>query len=112
MSSTNVHSEQNDNIYCAAAQIIPTGKEVEIPPKSAKKGPASLDVMIGEGMEILAGVSELHKNGQLVAKDGTPVAEFDKNAFDRISAKYNRRKERNNTAKNKYVGLTNKGEGR
>lgn len=41
MSSTNVHSEQSSNKYCAAAQMIPTAPEqgLDIPPKNAKPGP-------------------------------------------------------------------------
>ena len=43
MDSTNVNSER-DNEVCAAAQIIPTQKEVEIPPKNAKTGPSIIEV--------------------------------------------------------------------
>lgn len=109
MSSTNVHSEQENNIFCAGAQIVPTEREVEIPPKSAKRGPSRLDVMLGEGMEISVGESELHKNGQLVAKDGAEVAKFDAKAFSIIVAKYNRTNRRSAT---KNVKSSSKGEDR
>lgn len=85
MSSTNVHSDKQNNIYCAGAQIIPTEKEVEIPPKSAKKGPNTIDIILDQGIEIVAEYSELHKDGKLVAKDGTQVAKFDKLAFNEIN---------------------------
>ena len=85
MSSTNVHSEKKNNMYCAGAQMIPTDREVEIPPQTAKVGPTRYEVKLGDGIEIPAAESELHKNGQLIAKDGTEVAQFDKKAFDIIA---------------------------
>lgn len=109
MSSTNVHSEQKNNICCVAAQIIPTEKEVEIPPKSAKRGPSRLDVMLGEEMEISVAESELHKDGKLVAKDGTQVAKLDAKAFNVIAMKYNKTKRRIAT---KTESLSIKGEDR
>lgn len=110
MSSTNVHSEQKENnIYCAGAQVIPTQREVEIPPKAAKKGPSSLDVILGENMEIQVEESELHKNGDLIAKDGTRIAKFDSKAFDRIVAKYNKEKAKSERSGEAKIG---KGEDR
>ena len=49
MSSTNVHSE---NLTCAGAQIIPTEKSVEIPPKTAKMGPTRMNVILSDYIEI------------------------------------------------------------
>lgn len=98
MSSTNVHSEiENNNMYCAGAQMIPTDREVEIPPQTAKLGPTRYEVKLGDGMEIPTVESELHKNGQLVAKDGTEVVKFDKTAFDIIARKYAREHKRTGT---------------
>ena len=90
MSSTNVHSEQESNIQIVGGQVIPTGREMEIPPKSAGKGPSTLDVKQGEAMEISVGTSELHRDGRLVARDGMEVAKFDAKAFSVIAAKHNR----------------------
>lgn len=94
MSSTNVHSEKENNMYCAGAQMIATDREVEIPPQTAKLGPTRYEVKLGEGMEIPVGNSELHRDGKLVSKDGTTVAKFDKNAFARIQAKQQREESR------------------
>lgn len=87
MSSTNVHSEQN-NIQIVGGQVIPTEKEMEIPPKSAGKGPSTLDVMQGDIMEIAVGDSKLYEDGRLVATNGTTVAKFDDKAYKRIVAKH------------------------
>ena len=95
MSSTNVHSEKQNNKYCAVAQIVPTDKEVEIPPKTAKKGPSVLDVMLGEAMEIPVVSSELHKDGKLIDKDGAVVAKFSKDSFEVLATK--------NTSKSKQI---------
>lgn len=75
MSSTNVHSE---NLTCAGAQIIPTEKSVEIPPKTAKMGPSTMEVISGEYIEIPVEKSSLNKEGKLVNKAGNIVAEFSK----------------------------------
>ena len=90
MSSTNVHSEQESNLQIVGGQVIPTEKEIEIPPKSAGRGPSILDVKQGEAMEISVGVSELYRDGRLVARDGMEVAKFDAKAFNVIAAKHNR----------------------
>lgn len=74
MSRTNVHSDNENNIICAGAQVIPTDREVEIPPKSAKMGPSTLDVKFGEEMEIVAGKSELREDGTLVNRSGEVLA--------------------------------------
>ena len=99
MSSTNVHSEKQTkikNIYCAGAQIIPTEKELEIPPKNAKEGPSisgtKLEIEQGGGMEITAIYSELNRDGKLIAKDGTTVAMFDPKAFSIIEATHKKQK--------------------
>jgi len=86
-----------DDIQCVGGQVIPNPKEndMEMPPKSSGRGPSISTVMLGESMEIPAGESELHRDGKLVAKDGTEVAKFDKNAYTRIEAKHN--KENNKT---------------
>lgn len=101
MSSTNVHSEQENNIQLVGGQSIPNLKvnEIEMPPKAVGKGPSTLDVMFGESMEILVGESELHKDGKLIAKDGTQIAQFDENAYKRIAAKHNRTKQKASTRK-------------
>lgn len=99
MSRTNVHSEKENNMYCAGAQMIPTDKEVEIPPETAKLGPTRWEVKFGEGMKIPATDSELHRDGTLVARDGTQVAQFDKNAFKRIVAKQPKQGKRTTTAR-------------
>ena len=75
MSSTNVHS---GNLTCAGAQIIPTEKNVEIPPKTAKLGPTRMSVISGDYIEIPVEESSLDKNGKLVDKKGNFVAQFDK----------------------------------
>lgn len=81
MSSTNVHSE---NLTCAGAQIIPTEKNVEIPPKTAKLGPTRMSVISGEYIEIPVEKSSLNKDGKLVNKDGSIVAEFSKKQVQEI----------------------------
>lgn len=75
MSSTNVHSE---NLTCAGAQIIPTERNVEIPPKTAKLGPTRMSVISGDYIEIPVEKSSLNKDGKLVNKDGNIIAEFSK----------------------------------
>ena len=86
MSSTNVHSEEN-NIQIVGGQVIPTEKEMEIPPKSAGKGPSTLDVMLGSIMEIAVSDSKLYEDGRLVATNGTTVVKFDDKAYKRITTK-------------------------
>lgn len=88
MSSTNVHSENDNNMYCAGAQMIPTDRDVEIPPQTAKLGPTRYEVKVEEGIEIPVIESELQKDGKLVTKDGTVVIKFNKKAFDTIAAKH------------------------
>ena len=74
MSSTNVHSE---NLTCAAAQMIPTEKSVEIPPKTAKMGPTRMSVILSDYIEIPVENSVLDKkSGNLVDKNGNLVAQF------------------------------------
>ena len=114
MSSTNVHSEQN-NIQIVGGQVIPTEKEMEIPPKSAGKGPSILDVRQGDIMEILVAESELREDGNLVATNGTTVAKFDDKAYKEIAAKYTDRKEKPKkslTTKRCTKSVANKGEDR
>ena len=93
MDSTNVNSER-DNEVCAAAQIIPTQKEVEIPPKKAKTGPSILEVAQEPGIEIQANDCIMTKDGMLYASDGkTPIMKFSpesaKNIFDKKSKNKN-----------------------
>ena len=114
MSSTNVRSEQN-NIQIVGGQVIPTEREMEIPPKSAGKGPSTLDVMQGNIMEIPVGDSELYEDGRLVAVSGTEVAKFDDKAYKRIAAKNAGKDEKtakkSNTKKNTKT-VADKGEDR
>ena len=111
MSSTNVHSEQN-NIQIVGGQVIPTEKEMEIPPKSAGKGPSTLDVMQGDIMEIAVGDSELYEDGRLVATNGTTVAKFDDKAYKRIVAKHADKEEKKTTRRANKSEVANKGEDR
>lgn len=104
MSSTNVHSNSK-NTYCAGAQMIPTEMEVEIPPKNAHRGPSSLDVRLGAGMEIPVEDSTLHKDGKLTTRNGeTVIAKFSPKAYNAIKA--------NRDKKVKETQRANKGEGR
>lgn len=91
MSRTNVHSEKENNMYCAGAQIIATAKEVGIPPKKAKRGPKIGEVQLGEGIEIPAMDSKLHEDGTLVAINGVQVAKFNENAFAIIKGRQENR---------------------
>ena len=74
MSSTNVHSE---NLTCAGAQIIPTEKSVEIPPKTAKMGPTRMNVILSDYIEIPVEDSVLDKSGKLLDNNGNLVSQFD-----------------------------------
>lgn len=114
MSSTNVHSEEN-NIQIVCGQAIPTENEMEIPPKSAGRGPSILDVRQGDIMEIPVGESELREDGSLVATNGTTVAKFDDKAYKRIVAKHADRKEkptRDLTTRRGTRSVADKGEDR
>ena len=93
MSSTNVHSEQN-NIQIVGGQTIPTEKGIEMPPKSAEKGPSTLDVRQGDIMEIPVGDSILREDGKLVTREGMQVAQFDDKAYKRIVSKHAGRDEK------------------
>lgn len=91
MSSTNVHSEEKAyNLQLVGGQVIADAKQnkVVIPPKSAGRGPSRLEVKSGLGVEIPVIESELHKDGTLVAKDGTVEAKFDAKAYTKIAAKH------------------------
>ena len=106
MSSTNVHSNSG-NTYCAGAQMIPTEREVEIPPKNAHKGPSSREVKLGEGMEILVENSILHEDGKLTTINGkTLITTFPPKAYSAIKA--NKRDDKNT----KNVKRASEGEGR
>ena len=114
MSSTNVHSEQN-NIQIVGGQVIPTENEMEIPPKSAGKGPSIMDVVQGDTMEIAVGDSKLYEDGRLVAVNGATIAKFDDKAYKRITAKYADREEKQpkrTTTKRSTKSENNKGEDR
>ena len=117
MSSTNVHSEQN-NIQIVGGYTIPTENEMEMPPKSAGRGPSTLDVRQGDTMEITVEDSVLHKDGKLVATTGKSVAKFDEKAFKMIAARYADRQEELetdkglNTRRDVKSGITSKGEER
>lgn len=101
MSSTNVHSE---NLTCAGAQIIPTEKSVEIPPKTAKMGPTRMNVILSDYIEIPVEDSVLDKSGKLVDKNGNLVAQFDKKKLQDLE------KQRTTRAKSKGI-LTQKSTG-
>ena len=90
MSSKNVHSQEN--IYCAVASFIPTEREVEIPPKNAKKGPAFIDVIENEGAEIPLFNSTLDREGKLRNAEGELIAKFSKVETDKIIKKYQKQK--------------------
>lgn len=92
MSSTNVHSEQKNNLQLVGGQVIADAREnkVVIPPKSAGRGPSRLEVKLEMGIEIPVEESELHKDGTLVAKNGMQVAKLDKKAYEKIAAKYSK----------------------
>ena len=114
MSSTNVHSEEN-NIQIVCGQAIPTENEMEIPPKSAGRGPSILDVRQGDIMEISVAESELREDGSLVATNGTTVAKFDDNAYKGIVAKYTDKEEKKTTkglSTKRTTKATDKGEDR
>ena len=90
MNNTNVHS-QND-IYCAVAGFIPTEREVEIPPKNAKKGPSTIEVITNQSADIPIFDSELNKNGQLLNKNGELVAKFSKKDTNQVFKKNEKQK--------------------
>ena len=85
MSSTNVHSE---NLTCAGAQIIPTEKSVEIPPKKAIWGPSVFDILhasVNEYLVITVDDSVLNiKSGELVDKNGNRVTQFKQEQVKKI----------------------------
>lgn len=82
MSSTNVHSE---NLTCAGAQIIPTEKSVEIPPKTAKMGPTRMNVILSDYIEIPVEDSVLDKkSGNVVDKNENLVAQLDKKQVNEL----------------------------
>lgn len=113
MSSTNVHSEKEENnIYCAGAQIIPTERDVEIPPKSAQKGPTSQEIILVDGMEIKVEESTLNEKGQIIGKDGKIVGKLSKEQVMNIEKNRNSRKtekssrnEKATSAKNENIGM-------
>lgn len=73
MSSTNVHSKQNSNKYCASAQIMPTTPEkgLDVPPKKAKPGPTRYSIKSEElVLEIsTVGDYELQKDGTVIDRN-------------------------------------------
>lgn len=89
MSSTNVHSrngaQKHYHINCG--QTIANNKgEIEIPPKTAKKGPSTLEIEQGLAMDIPVETSELRKDGKLVSR-GSVVATFEPEAFSNLDKK-------------------------
>ncbi len=81
MSSTNVHSEQNSNKYCASAQIIPTTPEkgLEIPPKNAKSGPTRYAVSNEEL------VLEISSVGTYELQDGIVISQENGGKLGKVS---------------------------
>lgn len=83
MSSTNVHS--NGKHICAG-QARPTEKGMDVPPKSAKRGPRIIDVIEGPNAEIPVIdnivvkdgkkiIGRAMKNGQILSGDANKVKE-------------------------------------
>ena len=101
MSSTNVHSE---NLTCAGAQIIPTEKSVEIPPKTAKMGPTRMNVILSDYIEIPVEDSVLDKSGKLVDKNGNLVAQFDKKKLQDLEKQRTTRAKLKGILKQKSAG--------
>ena len=83
MSSTNVHSEP------VCAQMIPTKKELDFPPKGAKK--IGIDLGNSESvLEIVATESELTKSGEIVDKNTGKSAGIvkEKSNLKKVQSKY------------------------
>ena len=89
MSSTNVHSGQSHNKYCAAAQMIPTTPEkgLDIPPKQAKPGPTKASIESGELVLEISIVGDY-----TLQNDGTVV---DRNSGERLGRISTRESEEN-----------------
>lgn len=93
MNSTNVH--QND-LQCVGGYITVelAREEIEMLPEESGKSPTRLSVKSElSGMEIPVSVSELHKDGKLVAEDGTVVANFSSRSYKRIKENQAKRAE-------------------
>ncbi len=100
MSSTSVHSngkkKRNEAVVCGLTIADEKGK-IDIPPKTASKGPSTLDVRNGEIMEILAESSELHRDGTLtMLSNGVKVASYSEKAFKNAEKKALHKQERTN----------------
>ena len=108
MSSTNVHSEQNTNKYCASAQIIPTipEKGLEIPPKNAKPGPTRNAVKSEEFVLEISSVGNytLQQDGMVIDKDnGTKLGKVS------MQQSYTNKEIRSQRAPSKYAQKEEKG---
>lgn len=108
MSSTNVHSQQNHNKYCAVAQIIPTTPEkgLEIPPKNAKPGPTRDSIRNEEFVLEISGVGQY-----TLQKDGTVVDISSKEKIGKVSIKESQENKniRTKRAPSKYAAKEDKG---
>lgn len=94
MSSTNVHSKSDKPVraYCVCGQSIPKENgELEMPPKTAKRGPSTTEVIQGPEMEIAAFASELRQDGKLIS-EGKVVEDLGREAFSEIKGKYDKNK--------------------
>lgn len=73
MSSTNVHSSENKHV-CGGQVIAKDDKTLEMPPKSAKRGPSKLEVVEGPNTTLTAVENVVVKDGKKVigraTKDG------------------------------------------
>lgn len=93
MSSTNVHSKRENRYYhinCGQTIANNEGK-IEIPPRTAKKGPSTLDIEQGLGMSIVVEAGELRKDGKLISQ-GKVQATFPPEAYKELANKQARNK--------------------
>lgn len=88
MSSTSVHSRKeirNYHINCGQTIANKEGR-IEVPPKTAKRGPSTLDIEPGLAINIPVETSVLREDGKLVA-GGRTVATFPPEAYRQLDKK-------------------------
>lgn len=83
MNQTNGDSKRQDNQYVCGGQIIPTEKELEVPPTAYKQGPTVINVKLEEVMTIKVEDSKLNENGELEC-NGKTYKIFSKEAFQKL----------------------------